>query len=205
MLWLRVASPTYVHRPYLSLPCWLIRPWIELDTICRHPPGLYLVGNWMLLVDASALELGICRLMTEKSSCLVLDWSVARLCSAIEMMSAWRVDMLCRTCWNCSYWLDALMPLILLKYSRVVFFGFGVVVVSPMKLLSVWREMNGLCSVFIVDVPVVLFEGGCWSSLRDESMELLLLFCVLAMLLSCVCGYGSVNCYYVAVPCLESF
>ena len=97
-----VASPTYVHRPSRSTPWVVTLPFVELVMIWRHPPGLYAVGKDISLVVNTILEFGKWRLIVLVRSNLVLDWSTARLCSAMQMMSACILVILSSTCLNCS-------------------------------------------------------------------------------------------------------
>ena len=58
-----VVSPVYVHLPNLSFPCIAILLLVVLAMICRHPPGLYAVGNFTVLVAVIVLEFGRCDLI----------------------------------------------------------------------------------------------------------------------------------------------
>ena len=68
-----VASPMYVHRPSRSAPWLVILPFVELEMIWRHPPGLYAVGNEISLVVNTILEFGKWHLIVLLRSNLVLD------------------------------------------------------------------------------------------------------------------------------------
>ena len=52
------------------------------------------------------------------------------------------------------------MPLMLVKYSRVVFWGFGVVRFSPMKMLSVLFEVSGRWIIGVLVCTVFGWLGG---------------------------------------------
>ena len=68
-----VASPTKVHRPNLSLPCVVTLLWIVFVMICKHPPGLYAVGDLIALVVVTILEFGRCLLIVLIKSYHVRD------------------------------------------------------------------------------------------------------------------------------------
>ena len=114
-----------------------MRPCVLFVMICRHPPGLYADVDWISLVAMTILALGKCRRIVLVSPYLVCDWSIARLCSAMHMISVWILWRLSRTCLKLSYWWYALIPLMFVKYSLVIHFGFGIVVTSLIKSLSV--------------------------------------------------------------------
>lgn len=104
MLLSLVAIAAYVHRPSLSLPWVVILLCVDLENICRHPPGLKEEWNGIVLDVVIVLEFGKYFCIVLMRSKRVLDWSTARLCSAIHTISACILVRLSNTCLNCSYW-----------------------------------------------------------------------------------------------------
>ena len=116
----------------MSDPCSVMRPCVELVTIMRLPPGLNALVCLIGLVAVIRRDDGRWRWVILWRSYRILGCSVARLCSARAMTSAWRFLMFSRVGLNCSFPWYELIPCALAKNILRVLLGL-VVVMSPMN------------------------------------------------------------------------
>ena len=137
-----------------------MRPCVELVMIMRHPPGLNTLVCLVGLVAVIRRDDGRWRCMILWRSYRILGCSVARLCSAMATMSAWRFLMLSKVGLNRSYPWYELIPCALAKNILRVLFGLAVVM-SPMNSLSFGWLVSCSCTVNLCEVCVVVCVGGC--------------------------------------------